>query len=293
MITVHSIEGNRQRLDGGAMFGNCPRAVWEKWAPPDPQGRIDLACRALLVEERAAEGERPRRVLLEAGIGAFFEPKLRERFGVVEPEHVLLGSLAKLGLTDADIDFVVLSHLHFDHAGGLLSAWRADEDSSLLFPNARFVVGREALERATHPHPRDRASFIPGLVEKLHASGRLIVVAGPTCAELGPRYTFTESFGHTPGMLHVTVRGDEHAIFFGADLVPGTAWVHVPITMGYDRAPEMLIDEKARIFDELVASDTWLFYTHDPAVASSGLSKDETGRFRPREPRAALTALAI
>src|SRR4051812_42674754 len=93
---VVSIEGNTQRLDGGAMFGNCPRAVWEKWAPPDERHRIALACRALLVREDAP---RARNVLLEAGIGAFFEPKMRERFGVMEERHVLLESLAKAGLS--------------------------------------------------------------------------------------------------------------------------------------------------------------------------------------------------
>src|SRR5687767_2398350 len=113
-----SIDGNTQRLDGGAMFGNCPRPVWEKWAPPDDRHRITLACRALLVRE--ANG---RNVLLEAGIGAFFEPKLRERFGVQEDRHVLLESLAKAGLAPDDVDVIVLSHLHFDHAGGVLAAW--------------------------------------------------------------------------------------------------------------------------------------------------------------------------
>ena len=276
MLALHTLEGNRQRLDGGAMFGNCPRAVWERWSPPDSQGRIDLACRSLLVDEGH------RKVLLETGIGAFFEPKLRERFGVVESEHVLLRSLAALGLTDESIDFVVLSHLHFDHAGGLLAAFAEGAGPRLLFPKARFVVGQEALARATTPHVRDRASFIPGLVELLHESGRLLVVRGEHLDELGPAYHFTETFGHTPGMLHTTVRGPGGSAFFGADLVPGTPWVHAPITMGYDRAPELLIDEKTRILDGLARDQTWLFYTHDAAVSASLVEKDPSGRFRPK-----------
>src|SRR5262245_36958817 len=116
---LSSVLGNSQRLDGGAMFGNAPRVLWERWAKPDDRHRIPLACRAMLVEEDG------RRILVETGIGVFFEPSMRERFGVVEPTHVLLESLASLGLRDADIDVVVLSHLHFDHAGGLLSAYEA------------------------------------------------------------------------------------------------------------------------------------------------------------------------
>lgn len=273
MLALHTLEGNRQRLDGGAMFGNCPRAVWERWAPPDEAGRIDLACRSLLIDEGH------RKVLLETGIGAFFEPKLRERFGVIESEHVLLRSLAALGLTDESIDFVVLSHLHFDHAGGLLAAFAEGASPRLLFPKARFVVGHEALARATTPHVRDRASFIPGLVELLHESNRLLVVRGEQLDELGPAYRFTETFGHTPGMLHTTVRGAGGSVFFGADLVPGTPWVHAPITMGYDRAPELLIDEKTRILDGLARDHTWLFYTHDAAVSASLIEKDPAGRF--------------
>src|SRR5947208_15032998 len=104
-MKLYSILGNSQKLDGGAMFGNAPRAMWERWLPPDEQHRVPLACRALLVDD--LDGKR---VLFETGIGAFFEPKLRERYGVVESDHVLLDSLAKSGFSDADIDAVVLSH---------------------------------------------------------------------------------------------------------------------------------------------------------------------------------------
>jgi glyoxylase-like metal-dependent hydrolase (beta-lactamase superfamily II) len=298
MLRLHSLEGNRQRLDGGAMFGNCPRAVWERWTPPDEQGRIDLACRALLVEILPAttSATRPRRILLETGIGAFFEPKMRARFGVVEPQHILLESLARRGLTDADIDVVILSHLHFDHAGGLLAAFEDGAAPRLLFPNAAFVVGAEAWARAESPHPRDRASFIPALGPLLRASGRLRILDLPAGSllpqppprelglDLGPHFLFSETSGHTPGMLHTTIRGDRGSVFFAADLVPGLPWVHLPVTMGYDRAPERLIDEKASIFKSLRLDTDWLFYPHDARFAASRLRRNDDGRYLPVTP---------
>ncbi|MES2561103.1 MAG: MBL fold metallo-hydrolase, partial [Pseudomonadota bacterium] len=169
-MQIFSVEGNTQKLDGGAMFGNCPKAVWQKWATPDEKNRITLACRALLVREAQ------RNVLLEAGIGAFFEPRLRERYGVQEDRHVLLDSLAKLGVAPEDVHVVVLSHLHFDHAGGLLAPWCEGAAPRLIFPNASYVVGERAWARAKKPHARDRASFIPELQDLLEATNRLEIV---------------------------------------------------------------------------------------------------------------------
>jgi len=273
-MRLDSVDGNTQRLDGGAMFGNVPRALWQRWCPPDEQNRILLACRCLLVREDSG-----RTILLEAGIGAFFEPKLRERFGVVEPEHILLRSLEGLGVQPADIDVVVLSHLHFDHAGGLLTAWSEGQAPALVFPNARYVVGEEAWQRAVHPHARDRASFIPGLVELIEATGRLERVTGDRSATLGPGYSFTVSHGHTPGLLLTRVETPRGPITFMGDLVPGTPWVHLPITMGYDRYPELLIDEKQALLTQILADDGYLFYTHDPGVAASKLGRDAAGKF--------------
>ncbi|MEO6596877.1 MAG: MBL fold metallo-hydrolase, partial [Planctomycetota bacterium] len=108
-----SVLGNSQKLDGGAMFGNAPKVLWQRWSPVDEQNRIDLACRCLVVREAG------RTVLFEVGIGAFFAPDLRRRFGVQEDRHVLLENLAAIGIAPQDIDVVVLSHLHFDHAGGV------------------------------------------------------------------------------------------------------------------------------------------------------------------------------
>ncbi len=284
-MKLWSICGNTQRLDGGAMFGNVPRAMWEKWIRPDEAHRIPLACRALL-----ADGLAGKRVLFEAGIGAFFEPKLRERFGVVEPEHVLLDNLAAAGFTQEDIDVVVLSHLHFDHAGGLLGAWKEGEAAQLLFPNATFIASAGHVARARDPHARDRASFIPELLPLLEASGRFEVVDGEYSQALGKAVRFHYSEGHTPGLMlaEIVGPGGHGGVVFCADLIPGRAWVHLPVTMGYDRYPERLIDEKQHFLADKLARDVRLFFTHDTDCAMARVRRDEKGRYATVEEAAAL-----
>jgi glyoxylase-like metal-dependent hydrolase (beta-lactamase superfamily II) len=271
--SLTSVLGNSQRLDGGAMFGNAPKVMWERWIPPDDHNRIPLACRCLLVRDGT------RTILFETGIGAFFDPTMRERFGVVESHHVLLESLAAIGVTPDNIDVVVLSHLHFDHAGGALTAYEPGAKPQLVFPRAHWVVGAEAWARAVRPHARDRASFIPGLVELLEATGRVEQVSGERSEILGDGYRFHRSEGHTPGLLLAEVAMPAGPVVFAADLIPGKAWVHLPITMGYDRYPELLIDEKATLLADLLARNGRLFFTHDPEVAMGRVRKDDSGRF--------------
>ena len=296
-MKLWSIAGNTQKLDGGSMFGNAPRALWTQWAEPDDLNRIRLATRALL-----ATPLNGRTVLFETGIGAFFEPKLRERFGVSEDRHVLLDSLRDAGFDHADIDVVVLSHLHFDHAGGLLAPWTEGRAPELLFPNATFVVGRTHWQRAIHPHPRDRASFIPELPGLLEASGRLeFVEEGATATPaLGDAVRFHYSDGHTPGMMLAEILGPDTrdgqphgGVVFCADLVPGLPWLHVPITMGYDRCPEQLINEKQALLEDLLARDVHLFMTHDPDIALVQLARDDKGRFTGIHPGARMAARSL
>lgn len=277
------------------MFGNAPRALWEKWAAPDELNRIELACRALLASP--LEGKT---VLFETGIGAFFDPRMRERYGVQESQHVLIDSLREAGFEHEDIDVVVLSHLHFDHAGGLLAAWREGREAELLFPNATYVVGAQHWQRALQPHPRDRASFIPELPGLLQASGRLEVVDGEYSKVLGHSVRFSYSDGHTPGLMLAEIVGQGRAgerahggVVFCADLIPGRSWVHVPITMGYDRNAELLIDEKRQFLEDKLARNVHLFFTHDPQVALAQVGRDEKGRFVTLHEQGELKARAL
>ena len=272
-MKLTSLLGNSQKLDGGAMFGNAPKALWEQWYQCDGQNRIHLQCRCLLVQHDN------KNILFETGVGAFFEPKRSERYGIQELNHRLVDELKTIGLTPDDIDIIVLSHLHFDHAGGLLCAYEQNQTPSLLFKRARIIISEQAWQRALKPHPRDKASFIPELTHLLETCGRLERVNGTRSALLGDRFRFHFSDGHTPGMLLTEIETDEGPLVFVADLIPGAAWVHVPITMGYDRFPEILVDEKRRLLADLNARSGKLFFTHDPTIAIGQVHQNEHGKF--------------
>lgn len=279
-IQLWSIQGNRQKLDGGAMFGHAPKALWSQWISPDEDNRITLCCRALLIKIHQ------KYILCETGIGAFFEPKLKSRYGVIEDQHVLLSSLFKIGLKDTDISYVVLSHLHFDHAGGLLPAYNPKNDgppTNLLFPNATYLVGQEAFERAKKPHDRDKASFISFLPNLLINSSRLTIVENQILPSFFPNHIeFRFSEGHTSGQMHLLLKGKDRSLFFAADLIPGVPWIHSPICMGYDRFPEKLIEEKNELYNS-VDKKTMLFFTHDPNYSAATIVKNKKQKYEPYE----------
>ena len=250
---VRAVETGRMRLDGGAMFGTVPRVLWEKTNPPDALNRIDLALRTLLAED----GER--RILVDAGIGgSVFGPKETEMYSVRN---------AATGLDPATVTDVVLTHLHFDHAGGAVT------DGRLTFPNARHWLQRRNLENAKAPNDREKASYLGRTWQVLEASGRLALVDG--AAEILPEVFTIPSEGHTAGMQLVRVGQGPGSLVYCADLIPLVSHVRVPYTMGYDIHPGLLIEEKRRLLDEAEREGWLLFFEHDPGVAACRLSREK------------------
>jgi glyoxylase-like metal-dependent hydrolase (beta-lactamase superfamily II) len=191
--------------------------------------------------------------------------------------------LRKLGLEHTDIDVVVLSHLHFDHIGGLFSSWRQGHAPRLLFPNAQYIVGDAHFKHALQPHYRDKASFPSDLLELLRESGRLKLVGEDEKAFDLPGVSFRFSDGHTPGLMLAELATPSGPLVFCSDLIPGQHWVHLPICMGYDRFPEKLIDEKKVLLEYLLQCEGRLFFTHDATMACGKVVKDAKGRFSVQE----------
>jgi glyoxylase-like metal-dependent hydrolase (beta-lactamase superfamily II) len=164
-----AISCNTMRLDGGSMYGHIPKLLWEKWTPADALNRIPLACRSLFLQT-----DDGRNILFDVGTGNFFDPKHSDRYAI-EGKFELLNSLKNVGIAEKDIDIIILSHLHFDHAGGVLSAYGQDPQR-LLFPNAKYYVSRSHWSRAYRPHFRELNDFIRtlktvGIDRCFHSSG--------------------------------------------------------------------------------------------------------------------------
>lgn len=277
-MKLYSLEGNRQWLDGGAMFGNAPKTMWSKWVKADELNRIPLACRSLLVDTGEVK------VLFELGVGLFFEPSLRERYGIEGTENCLFKNLQALGVSEEEIDYVVPSHLHFDHVGGLVPDWPATQNPNweLRFPNAKYLLCKKQYEHSQKPHKRDKASYIPMLAEKLKESKRMILVDSEKINEplLKDWLTFYYADGHTPSLMHAVIKGKEGTLFFASDMIPGVWWVHTSISMGYDRFAEKSLDEKEVLLKYAIDKKWMIFYTHDDKFAASFIEINEKGRFQ-------------
>jgi glyoxylase-like metal-dependent hydrolase (beta-lactamase superfamily II) len=261
----------RFKLDGGSMFGVVPKVMWEKQHPADEHNRIDLDLRCLLAET----GDR--RILVDTGMGDRWVDKKAEMFGLVRRPSQLLAELAEAGITRESITDVVLTHLHFDHSGGVM---RAAEDGGLepVFPEAVHWVQKRQWEWAGSPSERDRASFRRDDFAGLLDAGKLELVDG--ASEIIPGVKVTPISGHTPGQQMVEFHTGQRVVVFVGDLVPFLSQVHVPWIMGFDLNPLLTVTEKKQFLSRAAEEGYILVFEHDCRNEAATVTFDD-GKFKP------------
>jgi glyoxylase-like metal-dependent hydrolase (beta-lactamase superfamily II) len=253
-------------LDGGAMFGVVPKPLWERVAPPDARNRIRMAMRPLVVRGRHT-------LLIDAGVGDKVDAKAGGIYGFDRDRH-LAHALADAGLTEDDIDIVVATHLHFDHAGGFTSRGR-DGRVGPRFPRARYIVRRQEWDDALTPHERNRASYFNENYVPLRDAGVLELVDDD--AEVVPGVHLRRTGGHTRGHQMITIESGGRTAVFVADLIPTTAHVPLPWIMGYDLYPMETLEFKRAFLREALDREYLLLFEHDP-VTAAGYLRERNGK---------------
>jgi len=267
-IRIHGIEAGVQQLDGGAMFGVVPKPLWERRIPADLRNRIPLALRCLLVEAPNAL------VLIDTGIGNKYGEKFADIYGVLnsgDPTRLEDG-IRDAGFEPEDVDIVLSTHLHFDHAGG--NTVRG-EDGVIrpAFPNARYVVQKGELEFAHSQNERIRASYLLDNIEPVTEAGLWDLVEGEAEVTEGIRVVPTP--GHTPHHQSVLVSSDGDTACFLADVCPTSAHLPLPWIMGYDLEPLLTLESKRSLWERARADDWLLVFEHDPRVPWGRLDLSE------------------
>ncbi|MEO8432659.1 MAG: MBL fold metallo-hydrolase [Acidobacteriota bacterium] len=257
------------RLDGGAMFGVVPKPLWERRFPADERNRIGLATNCLLVRGPGFTA------LVEAGLGDKWDDRARDMYAIARPPD-LAESLARVGARPEDVDALILSHLHFDHAGGATA--QNGGAAVPAFPNATLYVQAEELRHARAPNERDRASYFPENWEPYAAAGRLEAVDGER--EIRPGVRVVPLPGHNSGMQAIRIDAGGMTAFYFADALPTTAHVPIPWIMGYDLYPVDLIENKKRLLDAAVREGWLCVFEHDPAVPWGRIVDEANGKRR-------------
>jgi glyoxylase-like metal-dependent hydrolase (beta-lactamase superfamily II) len=272
-LSIEVLETGDFALDGGAMFGVVPKNLWEKaYHAPDEQNRIPMKARCLLV--RGIFDGRERIILVDTGNGTKIPPKLAQIYKIDATRFQLESSLARFAVTASDVTDVILTHLHFDHAGG---ATTFDETGKPVptFPNARYHVQREQCDWAYAPADKDRASFMVADYDPLRADGMLHFTEGE--GELFKGIHVAPLYGHTKAMQSVRITSDAGVIYFGADLFPTSAHIAVPFVMGYDNFPLTTIDEKKGILPRASEENWTVVFEHDGFTQASKIVRTEKG----------------
>ncbi len=262
---VFAIESGLFRLDGGAMMGSVPRVLWEKTNPPDSLNRIELSMRCLLVDD----GENV--VLIETGIGHKNTDKFIDMFAIDHSNFRLSNTLSNHGYSYENITDVIITHLHFDHAGGAL--FFDNGNLKPTFPNATYHVSKKNWKSAINPNHRDSASYLADNYQLLEDNALLNLFEDNS--EILDGIDSYAVNGHTVGQNLIKVFDDNEVIVFCSDLIPLVSHLKLPWIMGYDLNAALTLKEKKQFLDKASKFNWLLFFYHDPKCIAVRVKKDE------------------
>ena len=275
------------KLDGGAMFGIIPKPLWMKSAPADELNRIDLALRVWCVKIG------PRLIVVDTGIGDYHHPKFAQQFAIQGPMDPLGECLKAIGFSNQEVTDLVLSHLHFDHAGGI--GREVDGQMRATFPNANLHLHKQHYAYSKHPTERDAGSFLAQyyepVLQEYAEKGKVHWMEGEeglVLKEGDYEMRFRCSHGHTPFLAHPY---DDQYIYL-ADLIPTSNHMHVPWVMGYDISPGKTTQEKRALLTWVREKKLKVIFEHDPKYWGASIELDERGAFRPQHKFQASEGLA-
>jgi glyoxylase-like metal-dependent hydrolase (beta-lactamase superfamily II) len=251
------------RLDGGCMFGSVPKNLWSRSIDGDQENCIHLVCRSLLIDTPG------RRFLVDVGMGEKWNEKQREIYAIRNtPMNVW-------GFDPNSITDIVLTHLHFDHAGGI-SFYGNDGIARLAFPQATIHLQLANWEHAQNPSLKDRASYLPDNVFPL-SQGKLTLHSGTT--EILPGLILHRVDGHTRGQQWIEISAGDDKLFFATDLIPTAHHVPLAYHMGYDICAETLLTEKQSFLERALVENALVCFQHDADAVAARISRSEKGQF--------------
>ena len=270
-MKLYPIEAGNFKLDGGAMFGVVPKALWERTNPADEKNRVEMATRSLLIEDEE------RLILIDTGMGNKQGDSFFVHYGLWG-EHSLDHSLAKAGFHRDDITDVFFTHLHFDHCGGAIQRSKSGVLSP-AFKNATFWVHESHWKWATNPNLREKASFLPENIMPLQESGQLNLIKGkgPFLENTGLPFSVFLADGHTEKQMLPLIEYKGEKVFYAADLVPTVGHIPIPYIMGYDTRPLLSLDEKTLFLEKALLENAFLLLEHDPHHELISLQKTDKG----------------
>jgi len=260
-FNIHTPLFGTFRLDGGAMFGSVPKNLWSKLIEVDDENCIPLAARGLLIED----GEKT--FLVDTGCGTKWSEKRQTIFAIQTQ------STESLSFSQADVTHVILTHLHFDHAGGV-TYFNDAKEAVLTYHEAIHYLQSKNWEIANDPSVREKASYLPENVWPLQ-KGNLQLLDGDT--EISPGIHVHCINGHTEGQQWVRVTDAGKTLVFPSDLIPTSRHLPLPFIMGYDLCPRTVLDEKARFLQQAVDEEWIVVFQHDLDVVAATITTNERG----------------